>query len=293
MYASIFREGIFDGRTIVITGGGSGIGRCTAHELASLGAKVLITGRNAEKLERTAAEIRQDGGTAAHYVFDIRDEELVRSTVADMLADHGRIYGLVNNAGGQYPMALESIGKKGWEAVLATNLTGGFLIAREVYTQCMKASGGAIVNMIANMWSGMALMGHSGAARAGMMNFTKTAALEWASSGVRVNAVAPGPIASSGADHYDVNVLRSAMLPQLMKGLPLKRLGEEAEVSSAIVYLLSRGAAFITGTCIRIDGGASLVPMLLELPEHTKSEPYRGFHRASDPDALKNQSSQP
>jgi citronellol/citronellal dehydrogenase len=293
MYTSIFREGIFDGRTIVITGGGSGIGRCTAHELASLGAKVLITGRNAEKLERTAAEIRQDGGTAAHYVFDIRDEELVRSTVADMLADHGVIYGLVNNAGGQYPMPLESIGKKGWEAVLATNLTGGFLIAREVYTQCMMASGGAIVNMIANMWGGMALMGHSGVARAGMMNFTKTAALEWASSGVRVNAVAPGPIASSGADHYDATVLRSAMLPQVMKGLPLKRLGEEAEVSSAIVYLLSPGAAYITGTCIRIDGGASLVPFLLELPQHTKSEPYRGFHRASDPAALKNQSSQP
>jgi citronellol/citronellal dehydrogenase len=293
MYSSIFRNGIFDGRTIVITGGGSGIGRCTAHELASLGAKVLITGRNVEKLERTAGEIRQDGGTVAHYVFDIRDEELVRSTVAAMLADHGIIDGLVNNAGGQYPMPLESINKKGWEAVLATNLTGGFLVARELYTQCMKASGGAIVNMIANMWGGMALMGHSGVARAGMMNFTKTAALEWASSGVRVNAVAPGPIASSGADHYDATVLRSAMLPQVMKGLPLKRLGEEAEVSSAIVYLLSPGAAYITGTCIRIDGGASLVPFLLELPEQTKSEPYRGFHRASSPDALKNHSSHP
>ena len=292
MYASIFREGLFEGRTIVITGGGSGIGRCTAHELASLGAKVLITGRNVEKLDRTAAEIRQDGGTVAHYVFDIRDEELVRSTVAAMLADHGVIDGLVNNAGGQYPMPLESIGKKGWEAVLATNLTGGFLVAREVYTQCMKASGGAIVNMIANMWGGMALMGHSGAARAGMMNFTKTAALEWASC-VRVNAVAPGPIASSGVDHYDVSALKSAMLPQVMKGLPLKRVGEEAEVSSAIIFLLSPGAAFITGTCIRIDGGASLVPGLLELPEHTKSEPYRGFHRASSPDALKNQSSHP
>jgi NAD(P)-dependent dehydrogenase (short-subunit alcohol dehydrogenase family) len=135
MYASIFREGIFDGRTIVISGGGSGIGRCTAHELDSLGAKILMTGRNAEKFEWTAAEIRQDGGTAAHSVFDIRDEERVRSTVADMLADHGVIYGLVNNAGGQYPMPLESIGKKGWEAVLATNLSGGFLVAREVYTQ--------------------------------------------------------------------------------------------------------------------------------------------------------------
>jgi citronellol/citronellal dehydrogenase len=94
---------------------------------APLGTDSLITGRDAEKLERTAAEIRRDGGTAAHHVFDIRDEELVRSTVADMLADHGVIYGLVNNAGGQYPVPLESIGKKGWEAVLATNLTGRVL----------------------------------------------------------------------------------------------------------------------------------------------------------------------
>ncbi|KZS73953.1 hypothetical protein A4G29_20045 [Mycobacterium kansasii] len=126
-------KGRFDGRTVVITGGGSGIGRCTAHELASLGAKVLITGRNVDKLERTAAEIRQDGasvGAKVHYVFDVRDAELGRWAMAAMLADHGVIDGLVNNAGGQYPMPLESIGKKGWDAVLASNLTGGFLVAR-------------------------------------------------------------------------------------------------------------------------------------------------------------------
>ena len=117
-----------------------------------------------------------------------------------MLADHGRIDGLVNNAGGQFSSPLEKISAKGWDAVVRTNLTGGFLMAREGYTQWMKQHGGAIVNMVADMWNGMPGMGHSGAARAGMLNFTETAALEWAP--VRVNAVAPGWIASSGLDHY-------------------------------------------------------------------------------------------
>ncbi|HVT36827.1 MAG TPA: SDR family NAD(P)-dependent oxidoreductase, partial [Nevskiaceae bacterium] len=197
-YASVFRPGLFQGQTIIVTGGGSGIGRCVAHELAALGAKVLITGRKLEKLEKTAAEIREDGGTVAHYAFDIRDEDAVKNAIKQMLADHGQIHGLVNNAGGQYPMPLAMINKKGWEAVVANNLTGGFLVARELYNQCLKKNGGAIVNMIADMWGGMPGMGHSGAARAGMLNFTETAAVEWGSSGVRVNAVAPGWIASSG-----------------------------------------------------------------------------------------------
>ena len=142
MYASIFRPGLFDGQTIMITGGGSGIGRCTAHELASLGAMVVITGRTVNKLQRTAEEIRADGGRVTHNAFDIRDEDRVRSAVAAILDDHGHIDGLVNNAGGQFPMPAEAIGKKGWESVLATNLTGGFLVSREVYTQDMKSSGG-------------------------------------------------------------------------------------------------------------------------------------------------------
>jgi citronellol/citronellal dehydrogenase len=110
----------------MITGGGSGIGRCVAHELASLGAVVVITGRKLEKLQRTAEEIREDGGNATVYAFDIRDEDAARSTVAAILNEHSHIDGLVNNAGGQFPMLAEAIGKKGWESVLATNLTGGF-----------------------------------------------------------------------------------------------------------------------------------------------------------------------
>ena len=153
MYASIYRAGLFAGNTIVITGGGSGIGRCTAHELASLGATVVVTGRTAEKLERTAAEICEDGGTVACYAFDVRDEDQVRSAISEIVKDQGRIDGLINNAGGQFPRPAETIGKKGWDAVLATNLTGGFLVSREVYVQSMKAHGGAIVNMVANAWA--------------------------------------------------------------------------------------------------------------------------------------------
>ncbi|ULQ46202.1 SDR family oxidoreductase [Flagellatimonas centrodinii] len=285
-YQSVFAPGLFDGRVIVITGGGSGIGRCVAHELAALGATVLITGRKVEKLEATVAEIVEDGGKAAHYSFDIRDEDAVKAAVKQMLADHGAIHGLVNNAGGQYPMPLEMIGKKGWEAVVANNLTGGFLMARECYTQHFKKNGGAIVNMLADMWGGMPGMGHSGAARAGMLNFTETAAIEWGVAGVRVNAVAPGYVASSGMDHYDPSFAKE-VIPKLSGIAPLKRMAEEAEVSAAIVFLLSPGAAFITGTCVKIDGGSGLNPKAFPLQDHDRSKPYTGFHRAFKPKAVK------
>src|SRR6185369_16471735 len=157
-------------------------------------------GRKAEKLEAVAREIAEAGGTARCYTADIREEERVAEVMRAVLADFGRIDFLVNNAGGQFSAPLEKISAKGWDAVVRTNLTGGFLMAREAYTQWMKANGGAIVNMIADMWNSMPGMGHSGAARAGMLNFTETAALEWAP--VRVNAVAPGWIASSGLDQY-------------------------------------------------------------------------------------------
>ena len=284
-YQSVFAPGLFRGQTIVVTGGGSGIGRCTAHELAALGAKLIITGRKPEKLEATCAEIIEDGGQAVYYAFDIRDEEAVRTAVARMLAEQGPIRGLVNNAGGQYPMPLAKIGKKGWDAVVANNLTGGFLMSRELYVQHMAEHGGAIVNMLADMWGGMPTMGHSGAARAGMMNFTETAAVEWAVSGVRVNAVAPGYVISSGMDHYDEH-FATEVIPRLSSLAPLKRMAEEAEVASAIVFLLSPGAAFVTGACIRIDGGSSLSPKTYVLPEHRRSTPYRGFHRAARPKAV-------
>ncbi|MCX7148635.1 MAG: SDR family oxidoreductase [Rhodocyclales bacterium] len=284
-YASVLRPGLFAGEVHWITGGGSGIGRCVAHELAALGATVILTGRSADKLEQAAAEIIADGGRAEIAAFDIRDEDAVRTAVQEAVGRHGRIHGLVNNAGGQFPSPLTAISKKGFETVLANNLTGGFLMMRELYLQSMQSHGGAIVNMTADMWNGMPGMGHSGAARAGMANLTKTAAVEWAANGVRVNAVAPGWIASSGMDSYQGEVRK--LIPRLKKHVPLRRLGTESEVSATICFLLSKGAAFITGVTLAIDGGAPLDTPLFQIPDHQRAVPFDGFHRAVMPDVLK------
>ncbi len=298
-YQSVFKPGLFAGKVIVVTGGGSGIGRCTAHELAALGAHVVLIGRNLQKLQDTAGEIVADGtvehpgrpshvGHVSFHACDIRQEEAVRNTIAAVVMAHGRIDGLVNNAGGQYITPLENISAKGWDAVVATNLTGGFLMARECYLQSMQAHGGSIVNIIADIWGSMPGMGHSGAARAGMVSFTETAAAEWARSGVRVNAVAPGYIASSGMDHYPPEA--GPMLREMRETVPLGRFGNEAECSAAIAFLLGPAASFISGTVMRVDGARPQVRMgwgQVAAPEDAQQrdaiKAFDGFHRAAVP----------
>jgi len=284
-YASVFRQDLFAGQVVWVTGGGSGIGRCVAHELASLGALVVISGRAQAKLDWVAAEITADGGRCDTAAFDIRDEEAVKAGVAAVIARHGPVSGLVNNAGGQFPAPLLAISKKGFDAVVANNLTGGFLMMRELFNQCMQRHGGSMVNMTADFRNGMPGMGHSGAARAGMSNLTMTAAFEWAHAGVRVNAVAPGWIASSGMDTYGGAM--KAIIPKLRQHVPLRRMGVEAEVSGAIVFLLSPAAAFITGVTVQIDGAASLGSEIFPIGDTSTSEPFDGFHRAVTPEVLK------
>ncbi|MGP4844700.1 SDR family oxidoreductase [Marinobacter sp. 1Y8] len=283
-YQSILRAGLFEGQTIIVTGGGSGIGRCTAHELAALGAHVALIGRKQDKLDTVLAEIIEDGGDASAYACDIREEDKVAATVREIVKQRGQIHGLVNNAGGQFPSPLASINQKGWETVVRTNLTGGFLMAREAYNQSMSKNGGAIVNIVADMWGGMPGMGHSGAARSGMVNFTQTASVEWGTSGVRVNAVAPGWIASSGMDTYPEQMKQ--WIRGLADAVPLKRIGTEAEVSAAICFLLSPGAAFISGDTLRIDGGGSQGGRVWPLPKAKNNAPFNGFHRATAPKVL-------
>jgi citronellol/citronellal dehydrogenase len=172
--------------------------------------------------------------------------------------------------------------------VVGTNLTGGFLVARECYLQSMQAHGGSIVNIVADIWGSMPGMGHSGAARAGMVSFTETAALEWAKSGVRVNAVAPGYVASSGMDHYPPEA--AAMLRDMRETVPAGRFGNEAETSAGIVFLLSPGASFISGTVLRIDGARPQVRMgwgqvaaSAEAQQRDAVKPFDGFHRYQPP----------
>ena len=195
--------------------------------------------------------------------------------VSSVLESGVPIVGLVNNAGGQFRAPLETISANGFDAVVRNNLTGGFLVARECYKQSMQVNGGSIVNILADMWRSMPGMGHSGAARAGMLNLTQTAAVEWANAGVRVNAVAPGYIASSGLTNYPEK--DRAYISQSRKWVPLKRFGTEAEISAAVVFLLSEAAAFISGSCIRVDGAAPNARLDWELQEHQNSKAFRGF----------------
>src|SRR5205807_6817514 len=148
-YKSVFRSDLFKGQTIIVTGGGSGIGRCTAHELVALGANVAILGRTAEKLAEVKAEIEEDGGRVLTHVCDIRDEAMVIAAIDAVLGTYGRIDGLVNNAGGQYRAPMKTISTKGFEAVVRSNLTGGFIFMRDVYNRWVEANGVAVVQRLA------------------------------------------------------------------------------------------------------------------------------------------------
>lgn len=285
-YQSIYRQGLFAGQTIIVTGGGSGIGRCTAHELASLGAHVVLVGRKLEKLQTVQAEIAEDGGSASVHAADIREETLVIDVVDSVLRERGRVDGLVNNAGGQYRAPMKTLSTKGFEAVVRSNLTGGFIFMREVYNRWMEQHGGVIVNIIADIWHGWPDYAHSGAARGGMLTLTETAACEWAESGVRVNCVAPSGIASSGFDTYTPEA--KAKILEFPPYVPLQRYGTEAEISSAIVYLLSPAASYVTGSCLRVDGGTpNFRPAYWKLKPSRNNVPFEGFHRSEQPELLK------
>jgi len=284
MYRSVFKPGLFEGQTIIVTGGGSGIGRCTAHEIAALGAHVVISGRKPDKLATVKGEIEASGGSCEMHAFDIREEAQVREAIAAIVARNGRIDGLFNNAGGQFPAPAAAMSAKGFDVVVRNNLTGGFIVSREVYTQSMQQHGGSIVNMAADMRNGFPSMAHTGAARAGMVNLTMTLAYEWAQSGVRVNAVSPGWIASSGMDTYQGEFKEN--IPKLKNHCPLGRLGTESEVSSVVCFLLSEASAYITGTEIRIDGGVPLGNRSMDLPQTDRSQPFNGFHLARTPKVL-------
>jgi citronellol/citronellal dehydrogenase len=275
LYRSVFRAGLFDARVVVVTGGGTGIGRCIALELAALGATVVLAARRREPLEQTADAITAAGGRADWLTLDIRDADAAEEA-ADTLAErYERVDGLVNNAGGQFPSPAEDISPNGWRTVVDLNLNGTFLMSRALFRASMAEHGGAIVNVLADFWNGFPGMAHTGAARAGVANMTKSLAVEWASRRVRVNAVAPGLIDSSGMDTYAPEIRQAAVLAA--EGIPAGRMGTESEVSAAVAFLLSDAAAFITGDTLRIDGGGSLHKQpLLPLRNEAPIPPFSG-----------------
>lgn len=277
-FRSVFRADLFEGQVILITGGGTGIGRCMAHELASLGATVVLAARRPEPLMATCAEIAADGGKADWLELNIRDDEAVSAAVSEVLRRHGRIDHLINNAGGQFVCEAADLKPKGWRAVIDTNLNGTFYLTQAVFVQWMREHGGSIVTIVADMWNGFPGISHTGAARAAVVNLTQSLAVEWSHFGVRVNAVAPGGILSSGLNNYPEMVQDLAL--GMLKKVPAARLGTESECSAAAVFLLTPAAAYITGATIRVDGGGSLAKTpMFPLPEEPTIPPFEGFHR--------------
>lgn len=268
---SVFRPGLFKGKVALVTGGGSGIGKAIATELNSLGCKVVIASRNLEKLEKAAGEISQHGEAVTPIQCNIRKPDEVESAVHKVLEQTNRIDFLVNNGGGQFLSRAEDMTIKGWNAVIETNLTGTFLMSQEVFKRYLKSNGGAIVNITCDMFRGFPMMAHTGAARAAVDNLTKSLSVEFAESGVRVNSVAPGVIFSKTAkDNYPVDVFEMAK-----PTIPAQRLGTPEEVSSAVCFLLSPGAAFINGATLRVDAGSSLYARLFtHISPHDKMPPY-------------------
>jgi citronellol/citronellal dehydrogenase len=287
-YQSGFRPGLFDGQTMFIPGGGGGLGRCISHELSSLGARLVLAGRSLEKLTNVQQEIAEDGGEVTGiYTGELRDENAVTNMVSEILDNHGRIHGLVNAAGGQFPSQLKDLSLNGWNAVIENNLTSYFLTSREMYRQCFELHGGNIVHIGADYENGMPGMGHNGAARAGLSNLTFTSSVEWAESGVRVNCVIPGFIGTTGLDRYPESAWQG--LKTIVNRAPISRHGTAAEVSAAVVFLMSEMAAYITGIDLRVDGGIhhGSGSFLFKSEKKPIHEPFEGFHRDEKASLLK------
>ncbi|MDG2049416.1 MAG: SDR family oxidoreductase [Myxococcota bacterium] len=280
-YQSVLRPGVFARQTILVTGGGTGIGRCTAHELASLGAHVVIAGRREDVLAETAAEIASDGGQCDFEPMDIRNGESVSASVSRIVERCGPIRGLFNNAGGQFSAPAAKLSHSAWEKVVDLNLHGTFRVTREVFDQSMVEHGGSVVSMLADIRSGYVGMAHSSAARAGIQNLTITLALEWARHDVRLNCVAPGTILSAGMLTYPLAVQESSV--RGAGRIPAARLGTESEVSAVVCFLLSPGSAFVTGQTIAIDGGSSFQKSVIyDVGRHAPTTQFDGFHRRED-----------
>lgn len=238
-----------DGRAALLTGGASGIGKAIAIALAAEGAQVIIADINDAAGQAVADEIRAAGGMARYVHCNVAQEASVEAAVQDVIEMEGRLNVMVNNAGigGQYAPVTEATAED-WDRVFAINLRGVFFGVKHAARVMAAAGGGSIINMASVAGLGAArLLSPYGATKAGVINLTQTSAIELAASNVRVNAICPGWI--------ETPILGEAERSQLVRKIPLKRLGEPREVATMAVYLASDAAAFVTGSVFRVDGG--------------------------------------
>jgi citronellol/citronellal dehydrogenase len=252
----VFREDLLAGEVCLVTGGGTGLGAAIARELGRLGARVHIASRKASNIEPAAAGLSEElGAPVTGHALDIRDREACARVVGEVVAADGRLDILVNNGGGQFMSPAEAITPKGWDAVVATNLTGTWNMTRAAADGWMLKHGGRVANITMLAKRTFPGMVHSMSARAGVEAMTRTLAVEWAARGVRLNCVAPGLIATNGMKRYPMGLDQIA---GLARHVPAKRFGSAEEVAWLVAYLVSPAAAYVTGQTWTIDGGKEL-----------------------------------
>ena len=249
---TVFRPDLLAGKRIIVTGGGSGMGKATAILAARLGASVAICGRNPDKLAHVDALVTETTGRRIlTRSVNIRDPEAVADFIGEVHAELGGIDTLVNNAGGQFSQDAIDFSRKGWLAVIDTNLNGSWWMMQEAAQRWRDAgTPGNIVNIVANVERGMPQAAHTCAARAGVIYLSKTLATEWAPFDIRVNCIGPGVIETEGFGVYPEEAL-----VRFHKANPMKMRGDAWDVAEKIVYLASPAARFITGDLSIIDGG--------------------------------------
>lgn len=254
-HPTIFRPGLMAGKRVIVTGGGTGMGRAMTFLFARLGATVIINGRREENLRATAEAVRDlVGGTVEYHPMSIRDPEAVDAFLDDVFDRHGGIDTLVNNAGGQFPQNAIDFSRKGWNSVIDLNLNGTWWMMQGT-AQRLKARGlgGHIVSNVAHVGRGMPQAAHTCAARAGVIYLSKTVATEWAPLGIRVNCVAPGAIATEGLSAYPAEATA-----RFNNVNPMRRMGNVWDVAEGVVYLSADSGNFITGEVLTIDGGMQM-----------------------------------
>lgn len=249
----MFQKELFKDKIVLVTGGGSGIGYTIAKQYLELGAIVYIASRNMEKLQKALSELSKVGDVRS-AIADIREPEQIEALANKIKAETNRLDILINNAGGQFPSAAENISYNGFRAVINNNLIGTFYVTQIMAkTFFIPQKEGNIVNIIANIFRGFPGMVHTGAARAGVDNLTKTLAIEWVRYNIRINAVAPGIINSSGMETYPPAILKG-----IESSIPNNRMGTTEEVAYPVLFLSSPMASYISGETLYVDAGNRL-----------------------------------